>query len=198
METKINAVYLRVSTENQSIEMQLHAIKQFLQIKGITNYQIYQDEGESGSKTSRPALNKLLNDVNQGKVELLCVYKLDRLFRSLSHLISTLKHLSDKNVLFVSVTESMDLSTAHGRLMMQLIGAFAEFERNLVSQRTKAGLAHARANGVKFGAPEKISLETRVKVLDLRQAGLSYNRIAKECSISNCMAHRIVKKNNAS
>ncbi len=196
MKTKINAAYIRVSTENQSPESQLQAIRQFLQLKGITDYKIYQDIGESGSKESRPSFNELLNDIKQGKVETLVIYKLDRLFRSLSHLLSYLKLFSEYQVKFSSVQESIDLTTPQGVLMAQLLGAFAEFERSLIIERTKAGLRATKVNGQKLGAPIKITLETRTKVLELRTQGFSYNEIAKQCNISNSMAHQIVKSNS--
>jgi len=191
---KINAVYVRVSTEKQSCEMQLHSIKAFLESRGITEYKIYQDEGESGTEASRPALKQLLMDVKQGAIESICVFRLDRLFRSLHHLIATLQLFRAKGVNFLSVNEMIDLNTPQGNLMMQMLGAFGEFERNILVQRIKAGQANARAKGHKIGAPPKITNATRQKVITLRTNGMGYHKIAKECSLSVSTVYKIVLK----
>ncbi len=189
------AVYVRVSTEKQSCEMQLQAIKQFLQLKGITNVQVYQDVGESGSKESRPAFNTLLNDIKQGKVETLCIYKLDRLFRSLSHLLEYIKLFGKHGVKFISVQENIDLTTPQGMLMVHMLGAFAEFERSIIIERTKSGVATARQRGKKLGAPITIPIEVKTKVLELRQNGLSYRQIGLECGMATSKAYTIVQEN---
>jgi DNA invertase Pin-like site-specific DNA recombinase len=191
---KINAVYVRVSTEKQSCEMQLHAIKQFLSFKGITNYKIYQDEGESGTKSSRPALNALKNDIKQGAIQSLCVYKLDRLFRSLVDLITQIKTFQEYGVIFMSVQDNLDLSTPQGVLMMQIIGAFSEFERNILSQRTKAGLQAAKARGKRLGTPPSISKEVINKVVYLyNNTCYGVPEIANECRIGVSTTYKIIK-----
>jgi site-specific DNA recombinase len=185
------AIYMRVSTSDQSIDAQWHAICSFLASKSITEYQIYQDEGFSGKNDNRPALKTLLDDCKQGKVERVVVYKLDRLFRSLQDLLSTLELFRTLNITFVSISESIDLSTPMGRLMMQLVGAFAEFERNLIVERTTLGLRAAMLRGSKPGRPQTIGNETRSRVITHLEAGLSLRKIATLENISAFSVQRI-------
>lgn len=193
------AIYVRVSTEEQSVEMQTQAISIFLKNKGISDYQIYADEGISGTSESRPALNQLLFDCKQGKVELLVVYKLDRLFRSLSHLISTLKTFDNLNIKFIAIQDQIDMTTPAGRLQFHIIGAFAQFERDLISQRTKSGLANARARGVQLGRQSMINQHMLDSVIQLKAKNKSYREIAELLDISlgtvqNCIKRAKVSK----
>lgn len=188
------AIYVRVSTDDQSIEMQTRAIEQFLQTKGITRFEIYADEGLSGASTVRPALNRLLNDCKRGAIELLVVYKLDRLFRSLSHLMATLSELNKYGTQFIAVQDQIDMTTAAGRLQFHIIGAFAQFERDLISQRTKAGMANAKAKGIKIGRHSTITPEVRTKVLELRTCNISYTKIATSLQLSVGSVQRILKR----
>jgi DNA invertase Pin-like site-specific DNA recombinase len=171
------AIYMRISTEEQSIEAQMRAITSFLQYKGISQYQIYKDEGFSGKNSDRPALKQLLNEAKQGTIDLIVVWKLDRLSRSLSDLIALLKRLNEHNVKFASVTEQIDMSTPHGVMMMQMIGVFAEFERNMIIARTKAALAVKKANGVHCGRPNSVASSTRDLVIELYNYGATKSQI---------------------
>lgn len=143
--------YARISTVEQNLDLQIDA----LQAAGCDR--IYRDEGLSGAKTRRPGLDKALNVLKQDDV--LVVWRLDRLGRSMRHLIELTSVLESKGVGFQSLSDAIDTSTAGGRLYFHLIGAFAEFERNLISERTKAGMAAAKARGVKMGRPKKLSSE---------------------------------------
>lgn len=140
--------YARISTVEQNLDLQIDA----LTAAGCER--IYRDEGLSGVKTRRPGLDKALNVLKQDDV--LVVWKLDRLGRSMQHLIELTSVLESKGVGFQSLSDAIDTSTAGGRLYFHLIGAFAEFERNLISERTKAGMAAAKARGVKMGRPRKL------------------------------------------
>src|SRR5215468_11168966 len=107
----------------------------------------------SGSKDSRPALNRLMNDAQQRRIDAVLVWKLDRFGRSLRHLVNALAELEALGVAFISLRDNLDLSTPSGRLMFQIIGAMAEFERALITERVKAGVRNARAKGRKLGRP---------------------------------------------
>ena len=148
-------IYARVSTLDggQDTEVQLRDLRSYAQARGWTIADEYVDKGQSGAKDRRPELDRLMKDVRKRKVDLILCWRLDRLGRSLKHLILTLDELQSIGVGFVSYNENLDLTTSTGRLMFQLLGAFAEFERNLIRERVKAGLANAKAKGAKLGRP---------------------------------------------
>lgn len=188
------AVYVRVSTEKQSTEMQEREISMFLASKSIKELEIYRDEDESGKSTSRPALNRLLNDCKQGKVETLIVWKLDRLFRSLIELITHLKQFQKQKVTFISIKENIDLSTPTGILMMQILGAFSEYEREMIVTRVKAGLANAKAKGKQLGKPSKIPIEVQRQVVTLKTSGKSYREVANITGLKIPAIQRLISK----
>lgn len=136
------AIYVRVSTEKQDLQNQIELCKKHCEIKGYEIYKIYQDV-YTGTKLSRPAFNKLLNDMRRYKFSAIVVTKIDRIGRSLQHLLSLFDEFNNKGVQFIAVTQNIDTTTSAGKLQMQIIGAFAEFERNLISERTKEGLKYA-------------------------------------------------------
>ncbi len=149
--------YARVSTTDQNLDLQLDA----LQAAGCA--QIFHDEGISGATRRRPGLDRALGTLKQGDV--LVVWKLDRLGRSMRHLISITSTLEEQGIGFCSVSDAIDTSTPGGKLYFHLMGAFAEFERNLISERTKAGMAAAKARGVKLGRPKKtVSAKPRARL----------------------------------
>jgi DNA invertase Pin-like site-specific DNA recombinase len=140
--------YARVSTDDQKADMQRTALKK----AGCTK--IFTDDGLSGATTNRPALRRCLKALKRG--DTLIVWKLDRLGRSLRDLITILDDLKQRGVKFCSLTEAIDTDTPTGRAMWQMIGVLAELERSLISERTRAGAAAAKARGVKFGRKPKL------------------------------------------
>lgn len=140
--------YARVSTEEQNPASQLDALRKADCIR------IFVDEGISGVTTSRPALDQALAALRPGDV--LVVWKLDRLGRSLSHLIEITGRLAAQGIGFRSLSEAIDTTTASGRLLFHIMGALAEFERALISERTRAGMAAAKARGARVGRPLKL------------------------------------------
>ena len=138
--------YARISTDAQSLNLQLDALK-----KAGCDV-IYQDEGVSGAKAKRPGLDRALKKLKPG--DHLFVWKLDRLGRSVRHLIELTSQFDAKGIAFTSLSDGIDTSTASGRLFFHITSAFAEFERNLISERTKAGMAAAKARGAKIGRPK--------------------------------------------
>ena len=143
--------YARVSTDEQNLALQLQA----LTAAGCVR--IYSDQGISGSKASRPGLDRALRRLKPGGK--LIVWRLDRLGRSLGHLIKLLEHLGRRGICFHSLTEHIDTSSSGGRLVFHMMAALAEFERALISERTRAGLAAAKAGGKQLGRRHSLSME---------------------------------------
>jgi DNA invertase Pin-like site-specific DNA recombinase len=140
------AIYCRVSTQDQHPEKQQAAMLEYCQRQGWDVWKVYTDI-ISGSKESRPAFNDLLYDMRQYRFNCIMVTKLDRIGRSLSHLLSLFDEFKRKSVNFVAITQNIDTTTAAGTLLFQIMGAFAEFERNIISERTKEGLRKAKNVG---------------------------------------------------
>ena len=140
------AIYCRVSTEDQNPEHQAKAIKSFTLQQNYKVYKVYTDK-ISGTKSTRPALNDLMTAARSRSFDVLIVWKLDRLGRSLQHLLNVLRELKKLDIDFISITESFDTTTAQGRLFFQIAGAFAEFESALISERTKLALKNNRRVG---------------------------------------------------
>ncbi len=136
------AIYARVSTEDQDADKQIEICQEACKRAGHEIYKIYKDM-ISGTSSSRPQFNKLLEDLRHYRFDMVMVTKLDRLGRSLQHLLSLFDEFKRKGVHFNAATQNIDTSTPSGRLQMQIMGAFAEYERNIISERTKEGLRKA-------------------------------------------------------
>ncbi|SFV34084.1 recombinase family protein [Hyphomicrobium facile] len=177
--------YARVSTDEQNLDLQIGALQQ----AGCER--IFCDRGYSGALQSRPALDDALKSLLPGST--LVTWKLDRLGRSLSHPISLVSDLEDRGIAFRSISDVIDTSTAGGRLQFHMVGALAEFERALISERTKAGMAAARARGIALGRPSKLT-EPQIKsiISDQRPAPLS--DIAKRLNVSRSTVRRAISK----
>jgi len=136
------AIYARVSTEDQQTDTQIQLCRDNCKRLEYEVHKVYVDNAISGAKTSRPSFNQMLDDMRACKFDCIMVTKLDRIGRSLQHLLSLFNEFNTKGVHFVSVTQNIDTISASGRLMLHIIGAFAEYERNIISERTKEGLAN--------------------------------------------------------
>ena len=160
------ALYARVSLANghQDPEMQLRELRGYAARRGWKIVGEYVDR-MTGSKESRPALNRLMVDAKQRKFDAIVVWKLDRFARSLKHLVVALAEFESLGLQFVSLCDNLDLTTPSGRLMFQIIGAMAEFERALIQERVKAGLRNARAKGKILGRPRRIVNVDRIAAL---------------------------------
>ena len=172
--------YARVSTVDQNLDSQQEALAQY----GCSKIFL---EKASGKNLDRPELNKLLDSLREKDV--LVVYKLDRLARSLKDLIDLVSLLDSRKVDFVSVSDGIDTSTAVGKLMFHLVGAFAEFERDIISERTKLGLASARSRGRTGGKPKGISAAAQKKAVRAKELyderKLSIEEICKVLEIAS-------------
>ncbi len=190
------ALYARVSTLNgQNPDMQLAELREYAQRRGWEVAGEYVDLGVSGSKESRPELNRMLKDAHARSFDAIACWKLDRLGRSLKHLVTTIEDLNCYGVTFVSLRDNLDLSTPSGRLMMHLLGAMAEFERELIRERVTAGIAAARRRGVKCGRPRVwVSPD---KVRSLREQGTPWRAVAKKLGVGVGTAVRAFEKSTA-
>ncbi len=191
------ALYGRVSTLNgQHPEMQLSELREYAARRGWKVVGEYLDEGVSGSKESRPQLNRLMADVHRRKCEVVLVWKIDRFGRSLRHLVNALADLDAYGVAFVSLKDNLDLSIPSGRLMFQIIGAMAEFERALIQERVRAGLKNAVAHGKRLGRPRTVVDAARV--VALRASGASWREVSTQMGIgvgTACRASQNPSKN---
>ena len=186
------AIYARVSTlSGQSVEMQIRDLRELAKHRNLDVIREYCDEGVSGSKEYRPALDALLRDARRRKFDAVLVWKLDRLGRSLVHLVRLLQDLRNLGVELVSFSEGLDFSTTTGKLLYQVISAFAEFERDCIRERVRAGLRNARAKGQRLGRPRVMVDGSRIALL--RGQGRSWREITTETGISKGTAQRAVR-----
>lgn len=184
------AIYSRVSTAEQNTEPQMDALRHYCKARGFQITHEISDRGWSGSTDQRPGLKELMRLVRSRQVDGLAILKLDRLFRSLKHMVSAVEEFNQLNVLFLSVDDNIDASTASGRLMLQIVSAFAEFEKSLLVERTLMGLAHAKSKGRVLGRPKTRNDQA---ILELRAKGLSYSEIQKELKVSRGSVSRSLK-----
>ena len=185
------ALYARVSTLNsQDPEMQLAELREFAGRRGWQIVEEFTDQGVSGCKEARPALNRLMADACRRRFDAIVVWKIDRFGRSLKHRVNSLAELAALGVAFVSLRDNLDLSTPSGRLMFQIIGAMAEFERALIQERVRAGLRNARAKGRRLGRPKVIVDD--FQIASLRSQGRSWAQITDEIGVSKGTAQRAV------
>lgn len=183
------AIYIRVSTIEQNPEMQLADLQKFASDRKFQVVRIYTDrvtgdlEKRNQTRTSKDAAYKqLMADAHRRHFDCVLVWKFDRFARSLSGLIGALQTFSSLGIDFVSVTQQVDTTTPMGRLLFHLVAAFAEFERELIVERTRVGLANARRKGIRLGRPRKPILDRRIR--EMRASGQSLRQIAAAVGMS--------------
>ncbi len=179
------ALYARVSTKNngQNPETQLLALREYAKARELTVFAEYVDIGISGSKDSRPALNRLMADARKRRFDTVLVARFDRFARSTRHLVLALEEFNALGVDFISLSESVDTSTPMGKMVYTVIAAVAELERSLIRERVIMGLQRAKAQGKRIGRPAA-RLDAG-ELQRLREEGLSYRAIAKRCGVSH-------------
>jgi DNA invertase Pin-like site-specific DNA recombinase len=184
-------IYARVSTNNgQDPEVQFAEIRQFCKRRDWTTVQEYVDKGISGSKEHRPALDKLLADCRKRAVDCVVVYRYDRFARSLRQLVNALEEFRALGIDFVSLHEGVDTSTPNGRLVFGIFASIAEFERELIRDRVKSGLALAKSRGKRLGRP-RVNVD-RLRIATLRNQGRCWAEICHVSGISKGTAQRFV------
>lgn len=186
------AIYVRVSTAEQETDLQEAELKEYCERRGWA-FVLYSDKGQSGAKQDRPALNNLLGDLRKRKFDVLVVWALDRLARSLKQLLAISEECRSLGVDLVSLKQSVDTTLPAGRLTFQVLGAVAEFEREMLRERVRAGMAQARRAGKNVGRPMKRKLLASEieKMKALRSQGASIRQLASEFGTSQWMASRV-------
>ncbi len=183
-------LYARVSTnDQQTLAMQSRAMREYAARRGWTI--VMQIREVNSGAARREAREKLLEAARRREIDLVLVWRLDRWGRSVTDLLATLQDLEHLGVGFVSLTEALDLTTPAGRAMAGLLAIFAEFEREILQERTGAGLAHARASGKRLGRPAAAAAHA-AEVGELHRAGVSKSEIARRLEIGRTSVRRIL------
>src|SRR3984893_18228916 len=187
------AIYLRVSTSKQDTENQLLELSAVADRSGWDIWKVYEDAGISGAKgrDERPGLDAMMKAVNAKQFDMVAAGSVDRLGRSLTDLLSILQELQEKGVDLFLHQQGLDTSTTAGKAMFQMLGVFAEFERGIIRERVNAGLARARASGIKLGRrPVKPAVEARIR--QPRAHGDGILKIGKKLGIGTSVVQRVV------
>lgn len=182
-------IYIRISTKDQKTDLQLDELQEYCQRRNWQIADVYSDKGISGSKNSRPELDRLMADAHKRKFDVVCVWKFDRFARSVSHLLRALEEFKALGIEFVSYSESIDTSTPMGKMVFTVLGAVAELERSLITERVRAGQAAAKKRGVRFGRPA-VAVDSK-KVIALRNQGKSFSEIAEKLRIAKGTAFKL-------
>jgi putative DNA-invertase from lambdoid prophage Rac len=188
-------LYARVSTadKGQDPELQLRDLRSYAKARGWEIFDEYKDIGLSGANDKRPELDRLLNDARKRQIDGILVWKLDRFGRSLRSLVTTLEELKDLGVQFASYTENLDFNTPAGRAMANLIGVFAEFERDLIRERVKAGMQNAKNKGTRLGRCPFADTELLRTIVDMRGRRMSLRQISRHLGVSKSFVHKTLK-----
>ena len=183
------ALYARVSTtdKGQDSGMQLRELREYIARRGWIVVCEYVDNGVSGSKDSRPQLDRMMSDAKRRKFDVVAVWRFDRFGRSLKHLVNALAEFESLGIAFVSLMDAIDLTTPQGRLMFGIVSSMAEFERSMIQQRVKSGMANAASKGVRIGRPT-VAVDT-AQITHLRNSGASVRTIAKSLGLSVGTVH---------
>jgi len=187
------AIYARVSTNEQTTENQVKALNEWADRAGHEVVAIYDDNGVSGAKGReyRKEFDKLLKGAVRREFDLVAAWSVDRLGRSLQDLIGFLQELHGAGVDLYLHQQAVDTTTPGGKAMFQMMGVFAEFERSMISERVKAGLARTKAKGTKLGRP-RTSPKTEAQIMKLRSKGMGILKIGKELGVGTGTVQRVV------
>ena len=186
------AIYVRVSTIEQETDLQEHELQEYCERRGWS-YVVYRDKGQSGAKNDRPALTTMLNDLRRRKIDVVVVWALDRLARSLKQLLGIADECRLLGVDLVSLKQNVDTTLPAGRLTFQVLGAVAEFEREMLRERVKAGMAQAKRSGKHVGRPalRKFHMADIEGMRLLRSQGTSIRKLATDFGTTQWMAARL-------
>src|ERR1700745_4072479 len=177
------AIYARVSTKDQSCDLQLRDLRAYCAARGFASVREFVDVGESGAKDSRPQLNELMAAARKRQFDVVMVWRFDRFARSTKHLLLALEEFRSLGIQFISYQENIDTSSPLGQALFTIVSAVAQLERDLIRERVSAGIRNARANGKKLGRPH---VKTNLKeILQLRAEGHSLRKIAAKLGIGD-------------
>ena len=185
------AIYARVSTSDQSTESQLMDLRRYAKDRGWTVFEEYCDNGISGTKDSRPALNELMADARKKRFDCVLVWRFDRFARSTKHLILALEEFRNLGIDFVSYQENIDTSSPLGSANFTIISAVAQLERDIIAERVRAGLRRARNNGKNLGRPE-VEVD-RKKLHRMHSEGHSLREMAEALGVSKSTVGNLLK-----
>lgn len=192
------AIYVRVSSKKQTVEMQVNDLNIIAARCEWDVVSIYRDEAVSGakSKEDRPALKELIKASTQRKFDMVAVWSIDRLARSTIDLFHIMFDFQQKGIELYVHQQAIDTSTPSGRMMWQMLGVFAEFERAVIQERVKAGIENARSKGIKLGRPG-LSLELQEKIIELRNQGHGILKIGRILKVGTSQVQRICNSVNS-
>jgi DNA invertase Pin-like site-specific DNA recombinase len=174
--------------KGQDPEVQLRELREYVEVRGWEITEVYTDS-VTGSRDSRPGLNRLMADAGRRCFDVIVVWRFDRFARSVSHLLRALEQFHALGIDFVSLSESVDTGTPTGKMVFTVLGAVAELERSLIVERVRAGLRNARAKGKRLGRPRIFVSQNRLDAL--RDSGASWRAISQELGVGVGTAHRI-------
>jgi DNA invertase Pin-like site-specific DNA recombinase len=186
------ALYTRVSTNDQSVEMQTSDLKRYCDQRGFEVYKEYCDQGISGVKDKRPALDELVADAKKKKFDAVLCWRFDRFARCTKHLITALEEFRHLGIDFISYQENIDTSSPLGKAMFTIVSAISELERNIILERVKAGLRRARENGRILGRPKRLDLDVK-ELRKMRDQGLSYKKIGDKVKACPATIYQILR-----
>lgn len=187
------AIYTRVSTRDkkQDVDLQFRDLRKYVEARDLETFKEYPENGVSGSKDRRPELDKLMNDARKRKFDVVLCWRFDRFGRSTRHLITALEEFKNLGIDFISYQENIDTSTPAGKVMFTMLSAFAEFERAILIERVRAGMANAKAKGKRIGRPAaQVDMD---ELLKLRGQGLSIRQIARNLGIDKTVVCKGLK-----
>ena len=189
------AIYARVSTSSQTTANQLAELERVAALRAWTIVETFQDDGISGAKgrSERPALDRMLKDAVRGRFDLIAVWSIDRLGRSLQHLIETVNQLQSVGVDLYMHQQAIDTTTPAGKLAFSIFGAFSEFERSLIRERVKAGLDRAKRNGTKLGRPTNLNSSVAAAITALRAKDHSIRKIAAHLRVGTGTVYKVLR-----
>lgn len=196
MKGKRVAIYERISTVDQSVDMQDADLKRYCEQRGLETYRVYCDQGISGAKDRRPALDQLMDDARKRRFDVVLVWRFDGFARSTKHLITALEEFRHCGIEFISYQENIDTSSPMGKAMFTIVAAVAELERGIIAERVTAGLRNAKAKGIQLGRKftEQTSPETVAKVHQLRKEGMGMCRIAAQVGLSSRTVWKVLQR----
>ena len=187
------AIYTRVSTQDQSVEMQTSDLRRYCEQRGFETYKEYSDRGISGTKDRRPALDELMSDAKKKKFDAVLCWRFDRFARSTKHLITALEEFRHLGIEFISYQENIDTSSPLGKAMFTIVSCIGELERNILLERVRAGLKRAKENGVILGRPKKLDLDAQ-ELQKMRDGGLSFRQIGKKVKACPATVYKTLLK----
>jgi DNA invertase Pin-like site-specific DNA recombinase len=190
------ALYVRVSTDDQSVDAQLSDLRRYCDQRGFNVYKEYSDTGVSGTRDRRPALDELMADARKRKFDIVLVWRFDRFARSTKHLVTALEEFKHLGIDFISYQENIDTSSPLGKAVFVIVSAIAELERTIIIERVKSGLRKRKEKGLRLGPPIRLNLDID-RLRELKGQGLSFSKIGKVVGACPATVYQTLKKSES-